>query len=66
MRFYAKYFAKSAVSRRAEGLQEDLPELDVRINAIKSTSIRFERRHDAECENITVRNCDRPAWVSTC
>jgi hypothetical protein len=44
-----------------EGLLE---ELDMRINASKSSCIRFGSRHDAECADLTMRNGDVLPWVS--
>ena len=32
----------------------------------KSSCIRFGCRHDADCENIAMRNGDKLAWVKSC
>ena len=37
----------------------------MRINAAKSSCIRFGRRHDADCENVTMHNDDKLA-VKSC
>jgi len=47
-------------------LETLLENMDMRINALKSACIRFGPRHDADCANLTMKNGDAIAWVSTC
>ena len=39
-------------------LEYQLDCIDMCINVTKSSCIRFGRRYDAECKNITMRNGD--------
>jgi len=47
-------------------LETLLENLDMRINALKSACIRFGPTHDADCANLTMKNGEAIAWVSTC
>jgi len=47
-------------------LEYQLDCIDMCINVTKSLCIRFGRRYDAECKNITMRNGDKLAWVKSC
>ena len=47
-------------------LETLLENMDMRINALKSACIRFGPRHNADCANLTMRNVEAIAWVSTC
>jgi len=48
-----------------ETLLENL-DTGMRINAFKSACIRFGLSHDADCANLTMKNGEAVAWVSTC
>lgn len=47
-------------------LEGSLEELDMHVNAAKSQSIRFGRRYNAMCANLTMRNGDQLPWVTSC
>ena len=47
-------------------LENQLDGTDMCINATKSSCIRFGRRYEAECKNVTMRNGDKLAWVQSC
>ena len=48
---------------QGDGLHQNL---DMHINALKSACIRFGPRYGVDCANITMKNGEAIAWVSTC
>ena len=55
-----------ALQRLLTLLENQLDVIDMRINATKSSCIRFGRRYEAECKNVTMRNGEKVAWVKSC
>ena len=56
----------SGLQRLLSVCEEEIEELDMKMNTSKTVCMRIGRRHSNSCEALTLRNGDRLQWVETC